>query len=80
MRCDVSSCRQGILGCLAVVHVIIYCWCFSWNAVKGKTPGSTDTRGAARHTSLFKYLVSRKIFIAVQVNKKANNEEVLAPS
>jgi hypothetical protein len=28
----------------------------------------------------FKYLVSRTIFIAVQVNKKANNEEVFAPS
>jgi hypothetical protein len=43
-----------------------------------KTAGNTHVRGAAHHTC-FKDLISRTRFIAVQINKKTNNREDLAP-
>ena len=52
---------------------------FLLKTVEDKRAGRTDVLGAAHYTC-FKYLVSRTIFTAVQVNKKANYEEVLASS
>ena len=77
-RCDVSRCRQGILSCLVDVQVIIYCWWFSWKSLKGKTALIYEEQ-LAIHVC-FKYFVSKTIFISVQVNKKANNGEVLETS
>jgi hypothetical protein len=51
----------------------------SCKTTKGKTADNTQVRRAAHHTC-FKDLLSRTIFIAVQINKKANNAEDLAPA